>query len=1090
MSGATHRSLGRLARPLSSGSRTGWAALAVGAALLLLGAAAWTARLGWFDAPYWVFVAWALALGALAVLAWAALRSDGTYSAAGLAHWLEGRGLWRAGSLSSLLDAPAPGTSPALLSAADDFRAAEIDARGSAALDPVRAPVRSRVLAGAGALVLGAAVLGSAGPVRGTASALWHPARAWEMTTSPVRIRASAREIDRGDSVTLHLEAVGRRQAVLWTRAPGEGWRPEAVTLDSSGRASRTLGPLRSDLYARLTSGARSSDTLTVQVRLPVFLGSLTVTARYPRYLGMEDEPVPTSGDTIIVPAGTRLDARGTATASLRSAAWVAGERVDSLAVSGNDFSGTLRPGASAEYRLALVTAAGADLGGDTVRLPIRVIADAAPEIDVPVPGADTVAPLSMRLPLVIDVRDDHGLTSVALELRRQRRGGVADSLRIEPITLPAGRPDRAVLAHELNLERIGLEPGDTLRYRARAVDNAPGGQVARSREYMIRIPTASELRAAQREATEGIGSRLDSLASRSRELERATQDVARTEQRKQDTQSGTGDDALSFEQAKKAEAVAQAQEQLMKDAEAVRDALDALQESAESAGLDDPAFRERLEELQQQLDRALTPEMREKLAELQRALQDLSAERTQEALKDLAKAQQQLREALERSKELFERAALEGDLANLAAESKELAEDQQKWNEEVASADSAAAAAAEKALADRADSLAAAMRETADEMEAAAQKEQLEASAEQASQAAGEMREAQQMAKAGKRSAAQQKGQKAAEMLGPLSGQMQEQMEQMQEGWKEEVTEALDRALAETSRLTERELELQQRLRAGAPAPQSRAEQGAIEEGVQRLQDQVRAASGKNALVSQQIAASLALAQEHMSKAREAISTAAPNPRAAADRAGAAIDAMNTAAYQLLRSRGDVAGSASGSGMAEAMEQMSKLAGQQGALGQQGASLLPMAGRGDIRSQLQQLGAQQRALAEQLERMRAQGGRPGTAELAEEAKDLARRLEAGRIDRQTVERQERLFRRMLDAGRTLQGEEQDEKKERQSQAGTDEQVRLPAALRARLGVDGDRPRLPGWDELQRLSPEERRLVVDYFRRLTDGGAE
>ena len=1090
MSGATRRSLGRLARPLASGSRTGWAALAVGTALLLLGAGAWAARLEWFSAPYWVFVAWAVALAALAALVLAAVRSDGRYSSAGIARWLEERGVWRAGSLSSLLDTPAPGTSPALLGAADEFRAAEIDARGAAALDAVRAPVRSRVLAGLGALVLGAAVLGSAGPVRGTAAALWHPARAWEMTTSPVRIRASAREIDRGGSVTLQLEALGRRQAVLWTRAPGEGWRPEAVALDSAGRASRTLGPLRSDIYARLTSGTRSSDTLMVHVRLPVFLGSLTVTAHYPRYLGMEDEPVPTSGDTIIVPAGTRLDAHGAATASLRSAAWVSGDHVDSLSVSGSEFQGALTPRASAEYRLALVTAAGVTLGGDTVRLPIRVLADAAPEIDVPVPGADTVAPLSMRLPLVIDVRDDHGLTAVALELRRQRGGRAPDSLRTEPIALPGGRPDRAVLAHELDLGRIGLEPGDTLRYRARAVDNSPGRQVARSREYLIRVPTASELRATQREATEAVGSRLDSLANRSRELERSTQDVAQTEQRKQDSQSGSGDDALSFEQAKKAEAVAQAQEQLLKDAEAVRDALEALQKSAESAGLDDPAFRQRLEELQQQLDRALTPEMREKLAELQRALQDLSAERTQEALKDLAKAQQQLREALERSRELFERAALEGDMANLAEESKELAEEQRQWNEQVSSADSAAAAAAEKALADRADSLAAAMRKTAEEMDSEGQQQQLEQSADQAAQAANEMREAQQNAKAGKRSAAQQKGQKAAEMLGPLSGQMQEQMEQMQEGWKEEVTQALDRALAETSRLTERELQLQQNLRAGAPGPQARAEQGAIEEGVQRLQDQVKAAAGKNALVSQQIAASLALAQEHMSKARDAVSTAAPNPRAAADRAGAAIDALNTAAYQLIRSRGDVSGSASGSGMAEAMEQMSKLAGQQGALGQQGASLLPMAGRGDIRTQLQQLGAQQRALAEQLERMRAQGGRAGTAELAEEARDLARRLEAGRIDRQTVERQERLFRRMLDAGRTLQGEERDEKKERQSQAGTDEQLRLPPALRARLEADGDRPRLPGWDELQRLSPEERRLVVDYFRRLSDGGGE
>ena len=86
------------------------------------------------------------------------------------------------------------------------------------------------------------------------------------------------------------------------------------------------------------------------------------------------------------------------------------------------------------------------------------------------------------------------------------------------------------------------------------------------------------------------------------------------------------------------------------------------------------------------------------------------------------------------------------------------------------------------------------------------------------------------------------------------------------------------------------------------------------------------------------------------------------------------------------------------------------------------------------------------------------------------------------------VERQERLFRRMLDAGRTLQGTEEDERKERQSTAATGDSIRLPPALRARLqGEDG--LRVPTWEELQQLSPEERRLVVDYFRRLSQPGA-
>ena len=167
-------------------------------------------------------------------------------------------------------------------------------------------------------------------------------------------------------------------------------------------------------------------------------------------------------------------------------------------------------------------------------------------------------------------------------------------------------------------------------------------------------------------------------------------------------------------------------------------------------------------------------------------------------------------------------------------------------------------------------------------------------------------------------------------------------------------------------------------------------------------------------------------------------------------------------------------------------MERLAQLAQQQGGLGRQGAGLLPMLGTGGVREQLQQLAARQRALAQELERLRAQGEISGAGQMADEAKDLAQRMEAGRMDRSVVERQERLFRRMLDAGRTLQGREEDPNKERQSITATDDSVHLPPALRARLQSEGTQLRIPTWEELQHLSPEERRLVVDYFRRLSE----
>jgi hypothetical protein len=1086
---ATSRALHRLSRPLRIRARAGWLALGLGLAALLLGTAAWSVRLGWMAAPHWVLVAWLAVTVALLWVAYLAWDAVGALSHARVAKRLEESGAWRLGTLTALLDQPAPGTSGSLLAVADAAQAGEVERRGGAAAEPIARPVRAMSLTGLGVLLVGVVALASARPVAGAAAALWHPARAWRAMVAPVRITADRGVVDRGDSVGFRVEAVGRRSATLWLRAPGEEWRPRALRLDSLGNASPSSGPLASDVYARVTSGSRTSDTVLVKVRLPVFLGALTVTAHYPAYLDLESEPVPTDGDTLLLPAGTRLETRGEATAPLSSAAWETGPRKQILTVSGGTFSGAFVPPASGEYRLALASANGAPLAGDTVRLAVRVVADSAPAVEIPVPGADTLAPLSLKVPLVVDVRDDYGITSIAVVSRRISRLGTVDSASRDTLAVPDERPDRAILTHTLDLNRRGLLPGDTVRYYAVAADNTPQRQSGRSREFVLRLPTMSEVRAAQRIASEDVSSQLDSIAAGSRRLERQTEDLARERPRAGST-GERGEESLSFERSKRAEAVAKGQQELFRRAEELKQSLEALRQSAEAAGVGDSAWQRQLQEIREQLERALSPELRERLAALQRALQNLDAEQAKEALERLAEAQREMRETLERSRELFKRAAMEGDLANLTQESRELSLEQRQWNDQVRAADSARAAAAERELAARTDSLSKGLERLGKQMESEAGQERLESAARQAQQASGEMSQAARSAQQGRRDLAKEQGERAAKSLEPLGDQLQREREEMQQRWRQDVVQAIDQALAETGRLAERQLAVQEALRSGAEAgAQLRAEQGAIEEGVQRLLEQVRKTAGKNALVPAQIGGALGGAKLQMQKTREAIASAVPNVREGAEQAGGAVDALNTAAHQLLRARGEVSGSASGSGLAEAIERMAELAKQQGGLGQQAAGMLPMLGSAGIQQELRRLANQQRALAEELQRMQGQGNMPGAGELAEEATELARRLDAGRLDRQVVERQERLFRRMLDAGRTLQGEEEDERKERESTTAAGDSIRLPPALRAKLAADDGRLRVPTWDELQRLSPEERRLVVDYFRRLSESSA-
>src|SRR5690606_24547272 len=202
----------------------------------------------------------------------------------------------------------------------------------------------------------------------------------------------------------------------------------------------------------------------------------------------------------IIIPAGTRLSSKGYATAMLRSAVWRGGERVHELAVDGTGFSGDFTPSGTSVYELGLVTGEGAPLGGDTIRLPVRVVPDSAPVIELPVPGTDTIAPLSMRLGLVIDARDDPGLTSIAIDTPRS--GSSAQAPGRLPVARSAGRTARAILSCQLGRSGTGLSAGDTLFSRARAISNSPGRRPGRSREYAARIPTGSEFRVDEPGAT------------------------------------------------------------------------------------------------------------------------------------------------------------------------------------------------------------------------------------------------------------------------------------------------------------------------------------------------------------------------------------------------------------------------------------------------------------------------------------------------------------------------------------------------------------------------------------------------------------
>src|SRR2546426_911972 len=307
----------------------------------------------------------------------------------------------RAGSVVGLLAPPArtAAASADLLRLADHRAAALVEGAAPAVGRFLWRGTRASLGAGAGAAALGAALFVAASPGGAPAAAFWHPLRALADARAPVRLSLDRAAVRRGDTVTATIEVPAGARAVLWTRGPGEPWRPAPVALDSLGRAVRRLGPLDADLYLRATSGGRRSAERKVTVALPAFLAGLELIARYPAYLARPDEPLvggPPS-DTIPLPEGTAILTSGTASVPLKSAAWRHGARRAPLAVAGSGFSGRLAPLVGAGvWVLDLATADGSLLEGDVPELRLRVVPDSAPVVAVPIPGRDTTLPLSL----------------------------------------------------------------------------------------------------------------------------------------------------------------------------------------------------------------------------------------------------------------------------------------------------------------------------------------------------------------------------------------------------------------------------------------------------------------------------------------------------------------------------------------------------------------------------------------------------------------------------------------------------------------------------------------------------------------------
>ena len=1002
-----------------------------------------------------------------------------------------------------------------------------------------------RASLGAGAAVAGALLLLSASPLFGDGlRAVLRPIDAWtgKLLDRP-RVVGAPQELLRGSPLHLRVSARGRRFVYLDVRQTGDAWRTDTLAIDpATGMATWSIDALRGDLRLMASDGRATSDSVIVHAADRPFVGAVTLHAHYPAYLGRADELLP-AGEVLRLPRGSVLSVSGRASVPLSDVALVsAGGMRIALGAHGQAFTGQLVPEQSVQLHWA---ARGP--GGLVPDLPepldVVVVADSAPRVVIAEPVADTLLVSAEPVQLTLLATDDHGVASVSVRITRT--SARASAPQVDPIARDVGMSWSGTTS--VDIAALHLAPGDAVTVRAEAVDASPWSQRGVSRELVLRRATSEEQRTAARALGDSAVKDALAAARDQKALAQRTDEAARAQARSGAAKEASGQGRqqkapMNFEAAEKARSLAQEQRAMADRVQKLRQATQQLEQQLKAAGALDTSLARQLGEAQALMRQALTPELLAQMQKLESSAQQMNGDQSRDALRDLAAMQQKMREQLERSAEMLKRAAHEGSMQTLGDEAKELAQKERALADPSRRTDAMKTPPDAKEatdLAQRAERL----RDAMDNLKSRLAKDKADAGAsktdeagQHAAKSENELRRTANELKAEKgpdaakreagskpgetkpggesksgesksgesksgesksgesKSGGEQKGagqqaSAAADEMDRAAKSMQEARSDQVKEWKQELTSELDQSVQEMMQLAREERSLEQKARNGASADERRSAQSAIEQGVDKASERLQGAGKKSALLSGSTQRAVADARTKVSQATESVSQPNSSGQKQAGALGDAADALTKAAASLARDRERANNATSASGFDEMLKQMQQMAQKQGQINGQAQSLfnMPNGQSAAAQSLARALAQKQRQLSEQLEDAGDAAGGTRAAQLAQEARQLAEALDNGRLDGGTLARQQQLFRRLLDAGKSLEKEERDDSGKREAKSATGSDAFSPnGKVDARAAV---KFRPPTWQELRTLSADERRAILDYFARLNGASA-
>ncbi|MFN3194595.1 MAG: DUF4175 family protein [Chlorobiota bacterium] len=758
------------------------------------------------------------------------------------------------------------------------------------------------------------------------------------------------------------------------------------------------------------------------------------------------------------------------------------------------------------------------------IKYSVIVTNDNNPKIDLLYPKDNVKLTENALVQIDAEISDDYGFTKLNLnyKLLKSRYTDPDLDYKTQEILINKNKKEQ-IATYIFDMNEISITPEDEYEFYLEVFDNdiVNGPKSAKTRTIKLKLPSLDEVIESSEKAQEEIEKDLAEVIKETTELQKEIEEF------KQDLRKDAKKQEMNYEQKKQAKDIAKKQKDISESIDKLQKKISKTAQEMNENKVLSPETLEKFMKLQDLLNQVDIPQLKQMQEKMNKELEKMTPDEMQKALENMKFDEEQFKKSIERSMKILERMKaeqktdaikkmgekLEKDLQNLEKETskskneetnkqlekkqKKLLDDFKKLDEQMSDL--------EKMLSKQEDMPKDKLNEAKDALNKENTQQQMQQSQQNLSQ--------------NKNSEAQKNQQNAKQNMSKFNQKMSELKQEMENKVSRETLNAMKKSVQDMLNLSKKQEQLKNQTNASNynsnQLPEINNEQGNLKESLERVAKNLTELSEKSFAVTPQMGQQIGKAMAQMQNAMNQL--AERNTRQAGKSQQESMARMNNAIGQMQESIGQMQGQGKGKGKGKGqgkgsggsspgmsnspggsgfMQQLQQAAAQQqminnslkkmmqkGQNGKEGSE-----GQGDGKSQLQKQaeygrlkGEQGNAkktledLAEEQKEYSKQSGKktPDLKEIAKEMQEVMSDIESGNITPETLERQEKILSRLLDATRATN--ERDYEKKREAKSGTQYSLDSPEALEFE-------------EYLKTLSEEELRnsLKLDYSKDIKD----